>query len=70
MCNWKSGTAKDYDVLAVGVVIGRILEEGSRFGSAELRWDWSIMAIVPATPATHGTAATRDNWTKAMEARR
>jgi hypothetical protein len=72
---WKEN---DYDVLAVGVVIGRILEEGSRFGSPELRWDWSIIAIVPATPATHGTAVTRDeamakfrdNRAKVMETRR
>ena len=65
---------EDYDVLADGKVIGRILEEGSRFGPPELRWFWSITAIVPATPGkTNGTAATldeakakfRDNWTKA-----
>jgi hypothetical protein len=35
-------------------------EEGSRFGPPELRWGWSITAIVPASPATHGTAATRE----------
>jgi hypothetical protein len=55
-------------------VVGRILEEGSRFGPPELRWCWSITAIVPATPGvTNGTAATleeakakfRDSWTKA-----
>jgi hypothetical protein len=51
---------EDYDVLADGKVVGRILEEGSRFGPLELRWDWSITAIVPASPATHGTAATLD----------
>jgi hypothetical protein len=64
---------EDYDVLADGKVIGRILESGSRFGPPELRWCWSITAIVPASPAMHGTAATldeakakfRDNWTKA-----
>ena len=64
---------EDYDVLADGVVVGRILEEGSRFGPPELRWGWS-MFIVPATPGvTNGTAATReeamakfrDAWTKA-----
>jgi hypothetical protein len=51
----------DYDVLADGEVIGRILEEGSRFGPPELRWRWSITVIVPATPGvTNGTAATRE----------
>jgi hypothetical protein len=60
-------------VLADARVVGRILEEGSRFGPPELRWGWSITAIVPAAPGkTNGTAATldeakakfRDNWTK------
>jgi hypothetical protein len=32
---WKD---EDYDVLADGKVVGRILEEGSRFGPPELRW--------------------------------
>jgi hypothetical protein len=51
---------EDYDVLADGKVIGRILEEGSRFGPPELRWGWSLF-IVPATPGvTNGTAATRE----------
>jgi hypothetical protein len=40
--------------------VGRILEEGSRFGPPELRWGWSITAMVPASPATHGTAPTLD----------
>jgi hypothetical protein len=70
-----SGTWKDedYDVRADGKVIGRILEEGSRFGPPELRWFWSITSIVPASSKTYGHAATldeakakfRDNWTKA-----
>jgi hypothetical protein len=52
---------EDYDVLADGKVVGRILEEGSRFGPPELRWGWSITEIVPATPGvTNGTAATLD----------
>jgi hypothetical protein len=52
---------ENYDVLADGEVVGRILEEGSRFGPPELRWGWSITAIVPATPGvTNGTAATRE----------
>jgi hypothetical protein len=46
--------------LADGKVVGRILEEGSRFGPPELRWGWSLF-IVPATPGvTNGTAATRE----------
>jgi hypothetical protein len=69
---WKD---EDYDVLADGKVIGRILEEGSRFGPPALRWGWSITSIVPATKGvTNGTAATReeamakfrDNWMKAV----
>jgi hypothetical protein len=44
---------EDYDVLADGKVIGRILESGSRFDPPELRWKWSITAIVPASRATH-----------------
>jgi len=49
---WKD---EDYDVLADGKVVGRILEEGSRFDPPELRWKWSITAIVPASRATHST---------------
>jgi hypothetical protein len=48
---WKD---EDYDVLADSRVVGRILEAGSRFGPPELRWGWSITAIVPASPAMHG----------------
>jgi hypothetical protein len=55
---WKD---EDYDVLADGDVVGRILEEGSRFGPPELRWGWSITSIVPAVPnVTYGHAATLD----------
>ena len=52
----------DFDVLADGKVVGRIYEpRDSRFGPPELRWGWSITAIVPATPGvTNGTAATRE----------
>jgi hypothetical protein len=47
-------------VIADGKVVGRILEEGSRFGPPELRWGWSLF-IVPARPGvTNGTAATRE----------
>jgi hypothetical protein len=49
---------EDYDVLADGKVVGRILESGSRFDPPGLQWIWSITSIVPASPATHGTAAT------------
>jgi hypothetical protein len=48
---------EDYDVLADGQVVGRILQENTS-GAPKLRWGWSITAIVPASPATHGTAAT------------
>ena len=44
---------EDYDVLADGKVVGRILEENTS-GPPELRWKWSITSIVPASPATHG----------------
>jgi hypothetical protein len=64
---------EDYEVLADGKVVGRIYEQGGIGEPPELRWFWSITAIVPASPATHGTAATldeaeakfRDTWTKA-----
>ena len=51
---------KEYDVLADGEVVGRIYEpRGSRFGPPELRWGWSIIAIVPDTRGvTNGHAAT------------
>jgi hypothetical protein len=43
---------KDYDVLVDGRVVGRIYEpRDSRFGPPELRWGWSITAIVPGTRA-------------------
>ena len=52
---------EDYDVLADGKVVGRILEEGSRFDPPELRWFWSITEIAPAAPnVTNGHAATRE----------
>jgi hypothetical protein len=52
---------EDYDVLADGKVVGRILEEGSRFGPPDLRWFWSVTEIAPAVPnVTYGHAATRE----------
>jgi hypothetical protein len=57
---WKD---EDYDVLADGKVVGRILDPvGSRFGPPELRWPSSITSIVPATPGvTSGHAPTRED---------
>jgi hypothetical protein len=56
------GKDADYDVLADGKVVGRILESGSEFEPPELRWTWSVTSIWPATPGvTNGTAATREH---------
>jgi hypothetical protein len=50
---------EDYDVLADGKVVGRIYEDGSASTPPELRWFWSVTAIVPAIPnSTNGHAAT------------
>ena len=52
---------QDYDVLADGKVVGRIYEDASASTPPDMRWFWSITAIVPATKGvTNGTAATRD----------
>jgi hypothetical protein len=52
---------EDFDVLADGKVVGRIYEDASASTPPELRWFWSVTAIVPATPGlTNGTAATRE----------
>jgi hypothetical protein len=52
---------EDYDVLADGKVVGRILEAGSRFDPPDLLWKWAITSIWPATRGvTTGTTATRD----------
>ena len=51
---------EDYDFLADGKVVGRILESGLRFDPPDLLWTWSITSIWPATRGvTNGTAATR-----------
>jgi hypothetical protein len=42
-------------VLANGKVIGRILEEGSRFDPPELRWKWSITPLCRRRVATLST---------------
>jgi hypothetical protein len=71
---WKD---EDYDVIADGKVVGRILQENTS-GPPELRWGWSITVIVAATKGvTNGTAATREQamarfraaWEKASEMR-
>jgi hypothetical protein len=55
---WKDA---DYNVLADGKVIGRIYEDGSASTPPELRWLWSVTAVVPAIPnVTNGHAATLD----------
>jgi hypothetical protein len=48
-------------VLADGKVIGRIYENASVSTPPDMRWVWSVTAIVPATRGvTNGTAATRE----------
>jgi hypothetical protein len=48
-------------VLADSKVVGRIYEDASASTAPELRWFWSITAIVPAVPnVTNGHAATLD----------
>ena len=55
---WKD---EDYDVLANGKVVGRIYEDATASTSPELRWFWSVTAIVPAIPnRTNGHAPTLD----------
>jgi hypothetical protein len=50
---------EDYDIIADGKVVGRILQENTS-GPPELRWVWSVR-VTPATPGvTNGTAATRE----------
>jgi hypothetical protein len=65
---------EDFDVLAEGKVVGRIYEDASASTPPEMRWFWSVTAIVPAIPnVTNGHAPTideakakfRDSWTKA-----
>ena len=52
---------EDYDVLADGKVVGRIYEDADIGTPPELRWFWSVTAIVPATKGvTNGHAATRE----------
>jgi hypothetical protein len=48
-------------VLADGKVVGRIYEDAHLSTPPDMRWVWSVTAIVPATPGlTNGTAATRE----------
>jgi hypothetical protein len=52
---------QDYDVLADGKVVGRIYEDAHRSTPPELRWMWSVTAIMPAIPnVTNGHAGTRE----------
>jgi hypothetical protein len=52
---------EDYDVLADGKVVGRIYEDAHLSTPPDMRWFWSVTAIVPATSGrTNGTAATRE----------
>jgi hypothetical protein len=45
----------------VGKAVGRIYEDASASTTPELRWFWSVTAIVPAVPnVTNGHAATLD----------
>jgi hypothetical protein len=51
----------DYDVLVDGKIVSRIYEQGGIGSPPELRWFWSVTAIVPATKGvTNGHAATRE----------
>jgi hypothetical protein len=48
-------------VLADGKVVGRIYEDAFASTTPELRWFWSVTAIVPAIPnVTNGHASTRE----------
>jgi len=49
----------DFDVLADGVVVGRIYADASASTPPELRWFWSILEVIPDIK-THGHAATRE----------
>ena len=49
----------DYDVLAGGVVVGRIYADASASTPPELRWFWSILEVIPDIK-THGHA--RPRW--------
>ena len=52
---------EDYDVFADGKVIGRIYEDASASTPPDMRWFWSVTAIVPAIPhVTNGHARTRE----------
>jgi hypothetical protein len=50
---------EDYDVLRNGKVVGRIYDDASAGTPPDMRWFWSVTAIVPATPGvTNGTHST------------
>ena len=52
---------EDYDVLADGKVVGRIYEDTHLSTPPDMRWFWSVSAIVPAIPnRTNGHEPTMD----------
>jgi hypothetical protein len=58
---WGHSQHEDYDVFADGKVVGRIYEDAHLSTPPDMRWVWSVTAIVPATRGvTNGTAATRE----------
>ena len=72
-----SGTWQDEDVFADGKVVGRIYEDASASTPPDMRWFWSVTAIVPAIPnRANGHAPTLDGamakfraaWEKAKAA--
>jgi hypothetical protein len=76
---WGQWQHEDYDVIADGKPVGRIYENASVSAPPDMRWFWSVTAIVPATPGvTRGHAATREGaiakfraaWEKAKQEHR
>jgi hypothetical protein len=55
-------------VLADGKVVGRILEEGSRFGPPELRWFWprSAAGVGPHTDPDYRKSGCPKNDTRGV----
>jgi hypothetical protein len=50
----------DYDVLADGIVVGRIYDRALGSIPPERRWFWSILEIIPDIKTTHGYEPTRE----------
>jgi hypothetical protein len=58
---WGQWQDEDYDVLVDGKVVGRIYENASVSAPPDMRWFWSVTAIVPAIPnRTNGHEPTMD----------